>query len=264
MSNKSIILHLDSLSFLDEIDNELAGVFIKAIRDYKVGNPIGEIPIELRYVLPLFFNQFDRDGAKYDRISELRRNYGRMGGIKTAQNTRTETGLSPTIPSPSTDRRSTIEKTVIENIPKKEDFIRYFVDNGQEAGYGDEVYSYYESIKWVGIIDWRKTVNALWGLDKSESKNKKMQVAIPAWEEFWGYYKQEIYSIYPVNEFDVRAKYDQWVECKWVDGNGNKIKNWKTKLKNTAPHFKRLVVGVSNQSSVPSKEEPDYKRESWV
>lgn len=34
-------------------------------------------------------------------------------------------------------------------------------------------------------------------------------------------------------EFAIEAKYNAWNEAGWVDGFGNKIKNWKTKLQNT-------------------------------
>ena len=39
--------------------------------------------------------------------------------------------------------------------------------------------------------------------------------------------------------FQLEAKYEQWVENNWKDGHGKKIKNWKTKLRNTLPYFKK-------------------------
>ena len=39
-------------------------------------------------------------------------------------------------------------------------------------------------------------------------------------------------------EFTLNAKFDSWVENKWRDGKGQKIKNWKTKLANTIPFLK--------------------------
>lgn len=41
-------------------------------------------------------------------------------------------------------------------------------------------------------------------------------------------------------EFTLNAKFDSWVENKWKDGKGQKIKNWKTKLANTIPYLKPM------------------------
>ncbi len=39
-------------------------------------------------------------------------------------------------------------------------------------------------------------------------------------------------------EFTFTSKYEAWVENGWKDGNNKKIKNWKTKLRNTLPFLK--------------------------
>lgn len=39
-------------------------------------------------------------------------------------------------------------------------------------------------------------------------------------------------------KFTLTAKYEQWVADGWKDGNGKKIKNWKTKLKSTIPYLR--------------------------
>ena len=41
-----------------------------------------------------------------------------------------------------------------------------------------------------------------------------------------------------IDRESVGFKYDSWVENGWQDGNGNPVKNWKTKLLNTLPHLK--------------------------
>lgn len=58
---------------------------------------------------------------------------------------------------------------------------------------------------------------------------------IPSFEVFFNYaldYKPFI------DEFSVKAKYESWIENDWKDGHNVKIKNWKTKLKNTLPFLK--------------------------
>ena len=39
-------------------------------------------------------------------------------------------------------------------------------------------------------------------------------------------------------KYSLAAKYEQWVADGWKDGNGKKIKNWKTKLKSTIPYLR--------------------------
>lgn len=72
-----------------------------------------------------------------------------------------------------------------------------------------------------------------------ESKNTVTEhqiFNIPSEEEFLEYGLEQVKS--PDFEFSIRAKYTQWVENKWKDGNGKPIKNWKTKLTNTLPYLK--------------------------
>jgi len=45
-----------------------------------------------------------------------------------------------------------------------------------------------------------------------------------------------------INTDQVRYKYDAWVNNGWIDGKGNKIKNWKSKLSNTMQYFETLQV----------------------
>lgn len=76
-------------------------------------------------------------------------------------------------------------------------------------------------------------------IDSNTSLIKKDKNKIPEFEEFFEYAKTlENYST--GLDFTIKAKYDSWVENNWKDGNGNKIKNWKTKLRNTWPHLKPI------------------------
>lgn len=42
-------------------------------------------------------------------------------------------------------------------------------------------------------------------------------------------------------KFPLEAKFNQWEADNWKDGNGNPIKNWKTKLQNTLPYLKPIT-----------------------
>jgi len=66
-------------------------------------------------------------------------------------------------------------------------------------------------------------------------KDKDKDINIPAFNDF----KEYALSKKPnVNIEALNLKYQSWVEGGWVNGNGRKIKNWKTSLLNTLPYIK--------------------------
>jgi len=73
------ILHLDSLSVLDELTNEQAGILFKAIRDYNSGKE-PELDFAMRMAFIPFKNQFERDLKTYNNTCERNRNNGAKGG----------------------------------------------------------------------------------------------------------------------------------------------------------------------------------------
>ena len=73
------ILHLDSLSVLDELTNEQAGILFKAIRDYNLGKE-PELDFAMRMAFIPFKNQFERDLKTYNNTCERNRNNGSKGG----------------------------------------------------------------------------------------------------------------------------------------------------------------------------------------
>ena len=73
------ILHLDSLSVLDELTNEQAGILFKAIRDYNLGKET-KLDFAMRMAFIPFKNQFERDLEKYNNTCERNKNNGSKGG----------------------------------------------------------------------------------------------------------------------------------------------------------------------------------------
>jgi uncharacterized protein YdaU (DUF1376 family) len=69
--------------------------------------------------------------------------------------------------------------------------------------------------------------------DVIENKEKPKKPEIPALQDFIQYYKTELSLLFPDRLFGVEAKYEAWKDAGWKDGYGNKIINWKSKLKNT-------------------------------
>lgn len=111
--------------------------------------------------------------------------------------------------------------------------------------------------KWESIIDKRKVAGAIGGKQKvANAKSAKQKVAnvavtdtvtdtvtvkeinIPTVDEFLEFcmgIKEIDYNLY---RFSLVSKYEAWVENGWKDGNNTKIKNWKSKIKNTIPFLK--------------------------
>lgn len=76
-----------------------------------------------------------------------------------------------------------------------------------------------------------------------EEKEEKEYIYIPSLTEFLEYAKSECQRVgkdFDKYSYSITAKYEAWVEAKWRDGNGEKIKNWKTKIKNTLPYLKEF------------------------
>jgi len=68
----------------------------------------------------------------------------------------------------------------------------------------------------------------------TNKKEKKEKNNIPAFKEF------EIYALSQkphINLKDLEFKYKSWIENNWSNGNGKKIKNWKSSLLNTLPYI---------------------------
>ena len=81
-------------------------------------------------------------------------------------------------------------------------------------------------------------------ITKDKDKDKDKDKA-PTLEDFLTYCKT--LKIYHSGlDFQIEAKYNAWKEAGWIDGNGKKIKNWKTKIQNTIPYFKNVQINKGN------------------
>lgn len=90
-NSKSFILHKDSLFVLNEMTNEQAGKFIKAIFEYQVSGKLPPLDFGLKMAISPFVNQFKRDQEKYQNIVERNKNNGSKGG--RPKNQKKPTGL---------------------------------------------------------------------------------------------------------------------------------------------------------------------------
>jgi len=84
--------------------------------------------------------------------------------------------------------------------------------------------------------------NASSNFVKNNKELKNNEGGIPSKEEFLAFAKTvEIYR--PDLDFEITTKYETWVEDGWRDGHGREIKEWKSALKRTMPHFKGVSYG---------------------
>lgn len=82
----------------------------------------------------------------------------------------------------------------------------------------------------------------------------KIEKDIPTLDEFLAYYHSDLSKQFPNLDFQIQAKYEAWVENGWKDGNGKKVVNWKSKLKNTISFLKQNSVTAKNGTAASSKE----------
>ena len=88
---KSFILHKDSLSILDDLSDEQAGMLFKAIKAYHLNEDYTLEPL-IKVAFSPFKNQFIRDTEKYQNVVERNRINGSKGG--RPKNPEKPTGLS--------------------------------------------------------------------------------------------------------------------------------------------------------------------------
>ena len=85
---------------------------------------------------------------------------------------------------------------------------------------------------------------------------KDKDIYIPSESEFLEYCKTIKEFEFKNYEFSLKAKYESWVNAGWKDGNGDKIKVWKTKIKNTYPYLKPIFTNTDNTEQVKKRNQP--------
>ena len=112
-TRKSFILHFDSLSILEELEDVEAGKLFKKIRAYNLWEKYESWDKMVEILFHQFKNQFDRDLEKYEKICERNRENGLKWGSpkkpnKTQKNPKEPTGVekNPKEPYNKNDNKS--------------------------------------------------------------------------------------------------------------------------------------------------------------
>ena len=143
------ILHLDSLSVLDELTNEQSGILFKAIRDYNSGKE-PELDFAMRMAFIPFKNQFERDLEKYNSTCERNRNNGAKGGRPKKPAETQETQVVFEKPKKADNKNDNKNNKEIY-IPELSEFLAYAVSQVPNV-IQQEVKLKYDS--WV-VNDWK-------------------------------------------------------------------------------------------------------------
>ena len=100
---------------------------------------------------------------------------------------------------------------------------------------------------------------------KTSVKHLGTETATITEDVFLKYCSEILKEKYSSLEFSLKAKYQQWLQAGWIDGNGQEIKNWKTKIQNTIPHLKPMQNGKHSISSkdlnLPEGSFPLFKKD---
>ena len=86
MAKNSFVLHLDSLSILDEMPDEMAGQFLKILYKFKNTGELPKMDFAMKIAVTPFVNQFRRDDEKYGNTVEKRSLAGSKGGKQKVAN----------------------------------------------------------------------------------------------------------------------------------------------------------------------------------
>jgi hypothetical protein len=85
-NKRSFILHKDSLSILDKMTDEQAGILFKSIYQYQITGELPELDFAMEMAIAPFINQFVRDSERYEQVVEKRKIAGKKGGLQKVAN----------------------------------------------------------------------------------------------------------------------------------------------------------------------------------
>lgn len=92
----------------------------------------------------------------------------------------------------------------------------------------------------------------------NDNVNVSTNVDVPAYEDFKDYALDKCSELnFNVPENSINAKYQSWKANGWINGNGKKIKNWKTTILNTLPYLQQKGE-VEKQETKEEKEAREF------
>lgn len=183
------ILHVDSLSILDELSDDQAGKLFKLIKAYHQNIEI-EIDIITKIAFIQFKTQFERDALKYNSICDRNRMNGIKGGRpNNPENTKTQITQSVILkPSETQDNPNNLKsKSKSKNNSKSNsksntiinpeiiDVENYFNENGYTKDSASKFFNYYNVANWHDskgniVQNWKQKAQSVWFKPENEVK----------------------------------------------------------------------------------------------
>lgn len=174
MSNRPIILHLDSLDIFDDMSDEQAGKLIKAIRNYRKGVE-SDLDFGLKMAFAPFRNQFIRDEETYQKTCERNRINGLRGGRPNNPEEPTETQKTHSVieePTLTHKKKNTKSKNIKNTNtafepPAIEQVREYFKSKSFPESLADKFYEYYNVAQWKDskgneVKNWKQKALSQW------------------------------------------------------------------------------------------------------
>ena len=198
----TILIHLDSLSILDELTNDQAGILLRSIKNFNSGEEVELDPIMKMVFLP-FKNQFIRDNNAYNEMVEQQRLKGLLSASKRQQLSTTVDNGQPNQPlSTLKDKDKDKDKDKGKdappdgseiffseekiNKPSLEEVQKYFVVKGYTAAAANKPFMYYQQLNWhtksgEPITDWKQTfISWMEPADMISKPEMEKKIYIPA------------------------------------------------------------------------------------
>jgi len=179
---KSFIIYKDSLSVLDELTNEQAGIIFKAIKDFQNGNNV-ELDFAMKMVFLPFKNQFIRDNENYKKKSEINTVNGSIGGKRKVANASERKKRVAILPdNDSVSDNDSVNDTKGKFIPPTIEEVKIYLKEKKISDvehWAEKFWGHYESNGWmVGknkMKSWKASVST-WDMPKSkEAKTETPQ-----------------------------------------------------------------------------------------
>lgn len=235
---KSFIAYADWNETFKKLTDEEAGRLSKMLFSYVCDeNP--EPPDRITELLfePLK-QSLKRDLRKYENIREKRANAGRSGGFKSAE--------SRSKPNQNEANEANALKTQANEAVSVSGSVNV-------SGSVSDILLEKETKEHLSKSENDDSVKTPEPEERKKVAPKKERPEPPDLSDFLNYaretYQNELKRDFSPFEFAVRSKYESWLNSGWKDGNGNQIKNWKSKLKNTIPHLKPIYNGTNNYTA---------------
>lgn len=155
------------------MNNEQAGIFIKAVYHYQITGELMELDFGLKMAIAPFINQFKRDEEKYQNTVERNKINGSKGGrpinpTKPKETQKTHSVNSKPKKADNDNVNDNVKESKKEKIaPTLLEVKDYFTENGYTQDSAIRAFNYYEVGNWHDskgnkVKNWKQKMQSVW------------------------------------------------------------------------------------------------------